>query len=302
MGNNHATKISLLGDMPAFVRADISLQARVVCDAGCDLAGTMVRVIDGGDAIVGEAELLYTSDGQDTITDVFTVKAPMNAGEYTWRAVYPAQECEGIRHDASETPFSFSVRPHSLSLSVWGIPFPVARGGKFPICVSASCTAGCSLANLPFTICGDRGEEVFAGRLGADIKEGTASTYWAALELNAPDDEALHKWTYRCALPESDHPHTARTAPVSFRTDAPPEHTLEIKIVDGYENRPLEDANVMVGFYKAQTDARGIARICVPGGTQELRVSKENYVPHNALFSIDRDQTIEVGLLFQPML
>jgi hypothetical protein len=84
-------------------------------------------------------------DGAANETDEFIVKALIKPGEYTWTAVFSAQEKEGILHEESLASFSFIVRPHATSMTVWDVPSPIAFNTRFKIKIGVLCSAECKL-------------------------------------------------------------------------------------------------------------------------------------------------------------
>lgn len=297
----HTTSISIIKAIPAEIDAgaDILLKARVLCTSSCNLQGGKIRIIDPQGDAVTEVELPM-SDGTSNETDEFTVKAPIMPGKYTWTAVFPALQKEDILHQESSTEFSFKVKPHLISLSIWGIPSPVSKGKKFEIEIGAKCSAGCSLAGLPFVIADGNNKQVADGKLGEEVLPQTSGIYWTEQELKAPDDEALHKWVAQCSIAGLEWPHQTNTASFSFRTAMPPEHTVTIEVTNKNDNTPINDAYVMLGLHKASTDRQGIARVEVPGGKQELCVTKSDYLLFRTTVKVTGDAMVKAELVFYP--
>lgn len=297
----HKTSISIIEAIPAEIDAgaDILLKARVLCTSSCNLQGGRIRIIDPQGDVVTEVDLPL-SDGTSKETDEFTVKAPIMPRKYTWTAVFPAQQKEGILHQESSAQFSFNVKPHLISLSVWGIPLPVSKGEKFKVEIGAKCSAGCSLASLPFVIEDGNNKQVAAGKLGEEVLPQTNGIYWTEQELNAPADEALHKWVAKCITTELEWSHQTNLISFSFRTAMPPEHTVTIEVTNKNDKTPINNAYVMLGLHKASTDRHGIARVEVPGGKLELCVTKIDYLSFQTTVEITGDATVKVELVFFP--
>lgn len=297
----HKTSISIIKAIPAEIDAssDIVLKARVLCTSSCNLQGGKIRIIDPQGDTVTEVELPL-SDGTSNETEEFTVKAPIMPGKYTWTAIFPAQQKEGILHQESSAQFSFNVKPHLISLSVWGIPLPVSKGKKFKIKIGTKCSAGCSLAGLSFVIEDGNNKQVADGKLGEEVLPQTNGIYWTEQELKAPDDEALHRWVAKCITAGLEWPHQTNVASFSFRTAMPPEHTVTIEVTNKRDNTPIRDAYVMLGLHKASTDENGIARVEVPGGKQELNVAKINHLSFETTVEITGDTMVKAELVFYP--
>lgn len=299
----HKTSISIIEAIPAEIDAgvDIVLKARVLCPSSCSLQGGKIRIIDPQADVVTEVDLPL-SDGTSNETDEFTVKAPIMPGKYTWTAVFPAQQKEGILHQESSAQFSFNVKPHLITLSVWGIPLPVSKGEKFKVEIGAKCSAGCSLAGLPFVIEDGNNKQVATGKLGEEVLPQTNGIYWTEQGLNAPADEALHRWVAKCITSELEWAHQTNVASFSFRTAMPPEHTVTIEVTNRKDKIPITDAYVMLGLHKASTDKHGIARVEVPGGKQELYVTKIGYLSFQTTVEITGDATVTTELVYYPEL
>jgi hypothetical protein len=113
----HETSASMVKAALAGVYAgsDIALKVKVSCPSNCNLQGGKVRIAADAAAVVKEIELV-SFDGAANETAEFVVKAPTKPGEYTWTAVFAAQEKAGILHEESAAPFSFVVKPHTTTL------------------------------------------------------------------------------------------------------------------------------------------------------------------------------------------
>jgi hypothetical protein len=138
----HPTSISIVEPVPAEIDAgsDMALKIRVLCASGCNLLGGRIRIRDNQGDVVTEADL-HSFDGTNNATNVFTVRVPVIPGEYIWSADFLAVEEENILHQESSLTFSFQVKPHQISLSIWGVPSPVSKGEKFKINIGAKCSS-----------------------------------------------------------------------------------------------------------------------------------------------------------------
>lgn len=299
----HKTSTSIIEAIPTEVDAgaDILLMAKVMCTSGCKLQGGRIRIIDSQGDAVAEVELPLR-DGISNELVEFNVKAPIIPGKYTWTVVFLAEQKDGIPHQESSARFTFNVKPHQITLSVWGIPIPVSKGQRFKVEIGAKCSAGCSLAGLPFVIEDGNNKEVAAGKLGEEILPETNGIYWTEQELNAPSDEALHKWVVKCITQALRWLHQAESVSFLFRTAMPPEHKATIEVLNTKDLTPVKDAYVMLGLHKATTDEHGIARIEVPGGKHELSVSKIDYLSFQTSVEITGDATYKAELTYFPEL
>jgi len=299
--NRHETSISLLEAFPSEVDANgnITIKAKILCASGCNLQGDKIEIVNLQGEQIAEVELQLSDETVDGTAE-FTVRAPSLPGEHTWRIVYPTQQKEDTLHKQSSAEFSFTVRPHRISLSVWGIPSPVSKGEKFQIKIGAKCLAGCSLAGLPLVILDDNNNQVAEGKLGEEVLPQTEGIYWTEQELEAPADEELHKWVAKGLTSELECPHQANTVSFSFHTVRPPEHTVTIEVTNKDDHTPIENAYIMLGLYRAATDEQGRATLSVPGGKQKMYVTKQDYLNIEKDLNITGDDTITIELEFFP--
>ncbi|MDR0388615.1 MAG: carboxypeptidase-like regulatory domain-containing protein, partial [Spirochaetaceae bacterium] len=310
--------------------ADFSLKFRVRCKSECGLTGGTIKIIDGDGNTAAEAAVSALEEGADTAkdsspggiryeTESFTVKAPALPGEYTWKALYSGPADEEAGKEAAETPesikapeavrhtgsleFSFKVRSHLISISIWDVPMPANKGEKFAVSIGAACSSGCSLAGQTITIeDSETGKQVAQGKLGDELLAQTKATYWTRQELDAPSDEAVHRWTVRCQIPEGGMPHQTEGPDLVFRTAAVPKYTVTIKVTDDRDFLPLNEANIQLGLYKTVSDKDGVAVLKVPEGEQELVVVKMDYITHQSTVTVNEDSSLSAALEFSPQL
>ncbi|NLN16243.1 MAG: hypothetical protein GX182_02865 [Firmicutes bacterium] len=297
----HPTSISIVS-VPDEVDAgaDMALRINVSCPSGCDLGGTTLKIVDSQGNGIAEAVLPPPEEAGNEIA--FTVKAPAEPGEYKWAVSALPQAMEEISHEGSSAEFSFTVKLHTISLSVWGVSSPIGRGEKLKVTVGGACSANCSLAGLPFSIEDAEGEQVAAGELGEEVLPQTKGVYWTELELDAPMEQGVHKWVVKCNPTDLEMPHQWKPCEFAFRTTMPPEHTVTVQVFDLYTELPLEDANVMVGLFRATTNEEGIAVLRAAGGKQDLCVSKQGYDFFQTSVDITGDETIKVELMLASLM
>jgi len=282
--------------------ADMALKVRVSCSSACDLWGRMVRIVAHDDALAGETALVFF-DGTANETDEFVVSAPFEPGEYTWAAVFPAQEKAGVLHEESSTSFSFTVEPHATSVEVWDVPSPIAFGDEFKIKVGVRCSGECSLAGEKIEIYDHEGTEVATGMLGEEPRSGTAALYWAEVELKAPGTEGRHRWTARFLKPDSESPHEETSSTFTFVSASQPECAVTIEVVDKDAETPNMNAHVRLrplvyrgSTYMAHTDERGVATLRVPRGKYQLYVWGDEYEKVVPSVKVDGNLTKRVEL------
>jgi hypothetical protein len=277
---------------------DMALKVKVSCPSACDLRGKTVKIIDQ-DGVVKEIELV-TFDGTANETDEFIEKVPIKPGEYMWTAVFPAQEKEGILHEESSAPFSFIVKPHKTSMSVWGAPSPIALNTKFKLKVGVQCFANCTLTGKKIEIYDHEGAKVATRRLGGVPWSGTPALYWAEVELEAPGIEGSYTWEAKFPEPDMGLPHAEAACPFTFRTARPPEHVVTVEVIDKDTEAPIKGAHVILHPYSAYTDEDGAAKVEVPGGEYQLHVWKFDYDKFKTKINVTSDISVKAELLLTP--
>jgi hypothetical protein len=300
---SHHTNTEMIQSAPQQVDAgsDIALKVKVACSSGCDLRDKAVRIIaqDGG---VAKEVMLTGCEEEINETDEFAVRAPTELGEYTWSAVFPTQEEEGVAHEESAAPFSFTVRSHSTSIAVWDVPSPIGFGARYTVKVGVKCSAGCSLAGQEIRIYGPRGKRVATGALGRVPWPGTDALYWAEVELEAPSAEGYYRWRVKFPKAGLDLPHEEASRYFGFTTGKPPEHVVTAEVIAQDGKTPLKNAYVVLlsqsGYpYRGHTDEAGMARLEVPAGKYTLHASKGyGYDPFGATVEITEDATVRAEL------
>ena len=298
----HETTIAMaeaaLGEFDA--GTDMELRVTVCCSSECSLQGLQVIIVDDQGAAVNEVELAE-SDGAANETGDFAVKAPIDPGEYTWRAVFPAQEREGVLHEESLEEFSFIVKPHATILEVWDVPSSIVLGGKFEVKLGAKCSAGCDLTGREIEIYDHEGARAATATLGE--VSGSDELCCAQVVLVAPGTERRYRWTAKYPEPGLELPHEEASCTFAFGVVRQPEHVLTIEVVENETANPASDANVLLrphiyggSAYSSRTDEAGLVRLSVPKGKYQLYVSteeREKYVPS---VNVDSDLAIKVEL------
>jgi hypothetical protein len=282
--------------------ADMALKVRVSCSSACDLWGRLVRIVAHDDALAAETALV-SFDGTANETDEFVVSAPFEPGEYTWTAMFPSQEKQGVPHQESSAPFSFIVTSHSTSVEVWDVPSPIALGDEFKIKVGVKCSSDCVLAGEKIEVYDHEGAEVATGTLGDDPWPDTTALYWAEVELEAPGTEGRHKWTAKFPQLDPESPHGEASCPFTFVTARHPEHVVTVEVVDKDTKSPTANAHVRLrprvyrgSAYVTHTGEDGVARLNVPRGVYQLYVWGEEYERMVPTIKVESDLTVEAEL------
>lgn len=300
----HETSTSMVKAGPAELDAgsDMALKVRVSCSSACDLRGKTVKIVTPGAAVKGMEIEPTEFDGEANETSEFVVKAPTKPGEYTWTAVFPAQEKEGVPHKESSAPFSFIVKSHSTSMSVWDVPSPVVLKTKFKLKVGVRCSAKCSLTGQKIEIYNHESSKVATEKLGNVPWRNTAALYWAQVELEAPGTEGYYTWEARFPTTDLELAHEEASYHFGFTTARPPEHVVTVEVIDKGTKTPIKNAHVVLhphsGYpYRGYTDDAGVAKLEVPKGEYTLYASKgDEYRTFQTTVEITDDATIKAEL------
>ena len=121
--------------------ADMILQAKVACSPAADLRGESVLLKDHDGALAGTLEVT-AFDGETNETSACVVTAPAVPGAYTWLAVSPGPAAAMSQEEAS-TPFSLTVKPHSMRVVVWDAPSAIPCGEAFGVKLGVKCSSEC---------------------------------------------------------------------------------------------------------------------------------------------------------------
>jgi hypothetical protein len=299
---SHRTNVEMTRPAPSEVDVgtDMPLTVRASCVSSCDLRGGTVTVIAQDGSVAKEIPLASFEEGTNE-TGEFTVKAPLELGEYTWSVVFPNQEVGGVLHEESSAPFSFAVRPHSTSIAVWDVPSPIPFGDKFKIKVGVKCSAECNLTDQTIAVYGPRGRKVATETLGHLPWRDTRALYWAEVDLEAPAVQGYHRWRVKFAKPELELPHEDASYYFGFTTAAPPEHVVTVEVIDREAKTPLKNAMVTLRapgiVYRNRADERGVAKVSVPKGDYVLYAAKDGYEAFETSAEVASDVTMKAELL-----
>jgi hypothetical protein len=279
--------------------ADITLKVRVKCTDFCDLRGSVVKITDQ-DAAIREIELT-DFNGVENRSDEFVVHLPDTPGTYTWTAVFPVLENDSVHHLESTTRFSFTFKPHAISIAVWELPSPIVINSKFQIKVGVKCSANCALTGKAVEVYDQEGVQVGTATLG-DIPWSGASgaLYWAEVELEAPGTEGHYRWTVKVPEPNLELPHEIASYTITFDTARQPEHLVTVEVRDKDTQAPIENAHVLLHPYSGDTGAYGVARVMVPKGEYQLYVTKNEYKTFQTNVVVASDITIKAELSVPP--
>ena len=297
---SHSTTIALSEPAPAEITAgsEVAVKVAVTCSAGCDLGGLPLTVQGPGD---DKSECtLATSDPGNSESAEIALTAPRQVGPQTWHITFEPHEADGVRHDGCSLAVTINTIPHGTSLAVWDIPSPVLKGQPFTIKVGAKSAANSDLRGLGIAVHDANGAVAARGRLRDTPLPGTAALYWDEVELIAPAEEGLSRWSVRFAADSLALPHDGTAAEFSAMVSRPPEHRLTVKVIEQKSKEPIADAQVRLGPFRGTTDPAGIAEVMMPKGTYDLHVWKSAYEAPGRPIEIEGDLSVEVEALFVP--
>lgn len=299
----HAIDACTVEALPAEVlaAAELTLKVRVSCSGSCDLRGQPLLILERDDILIEKVELTEFTSGMN-LGSALIVKAPDAPGTYTWTALCPAHEKEGVLHEEARVSFSFTVKAHPTTVSVWGVPPAIAAGGKVSFKVGMTCAAHCKLTNREFQIVDQQGTQVAHGLLGADAWPATTALYFTEVELRAPTNEGHYSYEARAPGITWELPHEGDSCTFRLRVVRPPECMVTVVAVDKDDHIPIKGAHVVMHPYRAFTDENGVAVLSVPKGEYKLHVSGFRYAAFHTTVEVTGDVTHNAELYWQPHL
>jgi hypothetical protein len=184
-----------------------------------------------------------------------------------------------------------SATLHEASVAVWDIP-TAAAGERFVVKIGVKSLAGCAIGGCRLEVRDSAGEVAASGRLGAEPWPGTEALFWTEVELHAPAKPGQAAFSVRIDASSFDPPHRDAATAVRVPVVARPEHSLTVTVAA--DGRPVEDAIVRLGPYRATTDAAGRAEIKTAKGRYELVVWKAGYDAPITPVSIEADAAVRI--------
>jgi hypothetical protein len=265
------------------------VRARASCPEGCDLRGGLVNIVVSEEVVL-TAEL---AESEGAETEELVLNAPAQLGEGVWSVTFPRQELDGVVHEECSLSLTSTVVPHSTSVAVWGVPSPV-KGSPFDVMVGIKCSAGCSLAGQLVEVRDEAGAKLGDGRLGDVPRPGTSALYEGEVSLVAPSQAGVFLRSVSFAPIELDSPHREASGDFTFRSLEPPEHTVTVQVIPKGIDAPMDNIEVRLGAYRAETDEQGLAKVGVPKGTYELSVWRIDIEPASTELEVTRDAMVEI--------
>ena len=296
--------------------AELTLQIRVACPAGCDLRGAEVLVTAPEGPPVLTSELVSCSQGINETGEV-TLRAPSHVGEHEWSVLFrpqagepqagepQASQPQASEPQASEPPahagislaLPFRTEAHQTSLAIWDVPSPAVMGDPFLVKIGAKCAEECDLKGRRVEVYDGSGNRLATAELGEAFWPGSDALYWAEVELVAPVGEGVVSWSVGFQAADLELPHREASAGFGFATTKPPEYRLTVKVVEGGEGGstvPVPNAEVSLGVYRASTDESGRAILAVAPGSYELSIWKVGYEAPARALEVSEDLTVRV--------
>ena len=274
---------------------DLTLKGELSCSSADDLRGQSVLIADHDGGLVETIELTGF-DGESNATGEVVVKAPVRPGTHVWRAVGPAHAQGSVSREDASTSFSFTVKPHATRVVVWDAPPTVERGKRFGIKLGVNCPFECRPKGWAVDVSDHEGKRQATLTLSDVPWPGTATLYYAEVDLTAPDAEGLLSWEARAPGSGAEVPHAEGCARFGVRVVPPPECLVTVFAVDAERHTPVRGAKVVMHPYRAMTDERGVAEVRVPKGAYRLFVSGPNHVPFRRDGEMTTDVTIRAEL------
>lgn len=270
-----------------FVGDSTSLVLFAACESGCDLVGDTVTLstIEGDE--VARA-IFATQEGELAVSEAMPLTMPGEPGEYEYIIHYEPRELplpdDGgpafeNPHEERDLLVVFTVEPHHVSVSTWGVTAPVWVGQPIEVCVGVSCSSGCALGNQTVEIYNEDNELICSGTLH-EPEAPRNTLWWDKLTATAPMEAKLHRWEARFRPEGLEAPHEEAKHKFSFVARVPPERNFKITVIDDKTGKPQRSARVELkpadGTGKAQfasTGAEGTAQIGTSKGMFTMKVT-----------------------------
>jgi hypothetical protein len=294
---DHAITISMVQAPPAEVAAgaDTVVKARVVCSDGCDLRTNKGKIITQDGEVI--REFYFNQFYGTNEMDPLVFKAPVISGEYTWKAVFPEQEKNGVIHTEASTSFTFEVKEqHQTSIVVWDVDSPVAAGMPLKMKVGISCSANCQLTGKEIELLDQQGTLVATGILREDLWPGTEALYWTEIELQAPKTAGIYNLIAKFPELKNGIPHLESRSSFGFKVVDAPDCALTVKVTDKESGLPISNADVLLHPYRNRSDKDGIANFGLVQGEYRMYVTKGKYDTYETNVNVLENLTIAAAL------
>jgi hypothetical protein len=292
--HTHSTTIELSEPVPAEVAAgtELVLKIKLTCAAGCDLH-SLPLMITGPDDEAG-ASCHINDNGE------IAIKVLPKVGPQSFTIAFGPHEAAGIRHEPCSLSLTVNAIPHGTSLAVWDIPSPIVKGELFAIKVGAKSAANAELKGLEIGVFDDNDTVAARGRLRDTPWPGTTALYWEEVELPAPAEEGLSRWSVRFAPAGLALPHDGTAAEFTAAIVPPPQHRLTVKVIEQQSKAPIEDVQIRLGAFRGATGPLGLAEVMMPTGRYDLQIWKAGYEAPARPVDINADLAVEIEAVVLP--
>ena len=294
-----------------YVGDTCSLVLFATCESGCDLVGDEVTLstIEGDEVA---RVTLATQEGELAVSEAMALTMPAEPGEYEYVIHYEPRELplpdDGgpafkNPHEERDLLVVFTVEPHHVAVSTWGVTAPVWVGAPIEVCVGVSCSSGCNLGGQRVEVYDENDKLMCSGTLH-EPEAPRNTLWWDKLTATAPTEAKLHRWEARFVPAGMDTPHEAAKHKFSFVARVPPERNFKVTVIDDKTEKPQRSARVEIkptdGTGKAQfasTGADGTANIGCSKGKFSLKVTAPSRRAFNGEVDLtDYDLEVEVHL------
>ena len=292
----HSTAIELSEPAPAEVAAgaEFVVKVKLTCSAGCDLH-SLPLTIKGPDDTAPRGTTCHI-DGNGEIA----LKVPPRVGPQNLTITLEPHEAADIRHEPCSLALTVNAIPNGTSLAVWDIPSPIVKGERFAIKVGAKSVANAELNGLEIAIVDSSDTVVARGRLRDTPWPGTTALYWDEVELPAPVETGLSRWSVRFAPAGLALPHDGTAAEFTAAVVQPPQHRLTVKVIEQESKTPIEDVQIRLGAFRGATGPSGLAEVMMPKGRYDLQIWKAGYEAPARPVDIDADLAVEIEAVVLP--
>jgi hypothetical protein len=174
----------------------------------------------------------------------------------------------------------------TISLAVWDVPMPVVAGESFSIKVGAK-----SASSRRIEVRDGNGAVIASATLGEAAWPQTEGLYWTALELPAPEQIGVARYSVRCDGAETWF---------SVVAAAKPDCKLTVQVTERDAKTALGDVEIRIGPFHARTDKDGRAELLVCRGTYQLRLWRNAHIAQPQPIAIDGDGRVELTMVHVP--
>ena len=297
-----------------YVGDSCSLVVFGTCESGCDLVGDKLNLSTILGENVADVEFV-TQEGELAVSEAIPLTMPAEPGKYQYVVHYeprvlPMPEDGGPAfknpHEERDMLLEFTVEPHHVAVSTWGVTAPVWVGQPIEVCVGVSCSSGCALGGQKIQIV-DADEKVVAEGKLHEPEAPRETLWWDKLTAVAPMDAKLHRWEARFIPEGMDTPHERASHKFSFVARIPPERNFKICVIDDKTGKPQRSARCELkpveGTGKAQFASTGSDGLAVIGAGKDKYTLKVT-APSRKSFTEVVDLTehdLEVEVHLQPV-